>query len=148
MKLTYDLKRNIAYFRLHEKKGQVDTVRVSEELNVDMAPDGTVYGIELLNANAQLEAEDDGNADRQVRMGALMGFGYIVRCSRVEVLDHSPYLVPIGAHSFLDGLVRMEAALFFRQALFMEEVGQHVPCGRGVQPHDPQDIQQLAHVVL
>ena len=61
MKLTYDPKHNIAYFRLHEKKGKVDTVRVSDELNVDMAPDGTVYGIELLNANAQLEAEDDGN---------------------------------------------------------------------------------------
>ena len=61
MKLTYDPKHNIAYMRLHEKKGQVDTVRVSDELNVDIAPDGTVYGIELLDANAQLEAEDDGN---------------------------------------------------------------------------------------
>ena len=61
MKLTYDSKLNIAYFRLHEKKGQVETVRVSDELNVNMAPDGTVYGIELLNANAQLEAEDNGN---------------------------------------------------------------------------------------
>jgi hypothetical protein len=30
-------------------------------LNVDMAPDGTVYGIELLNANQQLKAEDQGN---------------------------------------------------------------------------------------
>ena len=46
MKLTYDPKHNIAYMRLHEKKGQVDTVRVSDELNVDIAPDGTVYGIE------------------------------------------------------------------------------------------------------
>ena len=61
MKLTYDPKYNIAYFRLHEKKAQVETIRVSDELNVDIAPDGTVYGIELLNANAQLEAEDDGN---------------------------------------------------------------------------------------
>jgi len=61
MRLTYDPKHNIAYVRLHEKKGQVDTVRVSDELNVDIAPDGTVYGIELLNANAQLEAADDGN---------------------------------------------------------------------------------------
>lgn len=42
------------------KKAQVDTIRVSDEMNVDIAPDGTVYGIELLNANAQLEAEDDG----------------------------------------------------------------------------------------
>ena len=61
MKLTYDPKHNIAYMRLHEKRGQVETIRVSDELNVDLAPDGTVYGIELLNANAQLETEDDGN---------------------------------------------------------------------------------------
>ena len=61
MKLTYDPGYNIAYLRLHEKKGQVDTIRVSDEMNVDIAPDGTVYGIELLNANAQLEAEKDGN---------------------------------------------------------------------------------------
>ena len=61
MKLTYDPKHNIAYMRLHEKRRQVDTIRVSDELNVDIAPDGTVYGIELLNANAQLEAEDNGN---------------------------------------------------------------------------------------
>ena len=61
MKLTYDRKHNIAYMRLHEKRAQVETIRVSDELNVDIAPDGKVYGIELLNANAQLEAEDDGN---------------------------------------------------------------------------------------
>jgi len=61
MKLTYDPKHNIAYLRLHKKKAQVETVQVSDELNVDIAPDGTVYGIELLNANVQLEAEDNGN---------------------------------------------------------------------------------------
>ncbi len=61
MKLTYDPAHNIAYLRLHQKKTQVETIRVSDEMNVDIAPDGTVYGIELLNANAQLEAEDDGN---------------------------------------------------------------------------------------
>ena len=61
MKLTYDPKHNIAHMRLHEKRAQVETIRVSDELNVDIAPDGKVYGIELLNANAQLEAEDDGN---------------------------------------------------------------------------------------
>jgi uncharacterized protein YuzE len=33
---------------------------VSDELNVDLAPDGTVYGIELLNANEQLRAADNG----------------------------------------------------------------------------------------
>jgi uncharacterized protein YuzE len=61
MKLTYDPTHNIAYLRLHEKKMQVDTIRVSDEMNVDIAPDGTVYGIELLNANAQMESEDNGN---------------------------------------------------------------------------------------
>jgi uncharacterized protein YuzE len=60
MKLTYDPRYNIAYLRLHEKIGQVDTIRVSDQINVDIAPDGTVYGIELLNANEQLRAEDRG----------------------------------------------------------------------------------------
>lgn len=61
MKLTYDPRYNIAYIRLHEKKVEVETIRVSDELNVDIAPDGTVYGIELLNANEQLRSEDQGN---------------------------------------------------------------------------------------
>jgi uncharacterized protein YuzE len=60
MKLTYDSRYNIAYLRLHEKVGQVETIRVSDQINVDIAPDGTVYGIELLNANEQLRAEDQG----------------------------------------------------------------------------------------
>ena len=38
----------------------VETIRVSDELNVDIAPDGSVYGIELLNANEQLRAADGG----------------------------------------------------------------------------------------
>lgn len=60
MKLTYDPHHNIAYIRLREKSGQVETICVSDELNVDLAPDGTVYGIEFLNANEQLRAGDDG----------------------------------------------------------------------------------------
>lgn len=61
MKLSYDSRYNIAYIRLQEKTSQVETIRISEELNVDMAPDGTVYGIELLNADKQLRKEDQGN---------------------------------------------------------------------------------------
>jgi uncharacterized protein YuzE len=56
MKLTYDPRHNIAYIRLAEESAEVETVRVSEELNVDLTPDGKVYGIELLNANEQLES--------------------------------------------------------------------------------------------
>jgi uncharacterized protein YuzE len=60
MKLSYDPRHNVAYIRLREKTAEVETIRVSDELNVDLAPDGTVYGIELLNANEQLRAGDDG----------------------------------------------------------------------------------------
>jgi uncharacterized protein YuzE len=60
MELSYDPRHNVAYLRLHRKTKQVETIRVSDEVNVDIAPDGTVYGVELLNANDQLQREDDG----------------------------------------------------------------------------------------
>ncbi|MCS6306035.1 MAG: DUF2283 domain-containing protein [Nitrospira sp.] len=60
MKLSYDPRYNVAYFRLHAKTADVETIHVSDEINVDLAPDGTVYGIELLNANVQLAREDAG----------------------------------------------------------------------------------------
>ena len=56
MKLTYDPKHNIAYLSLKKKTNQVETLRVSDSLNIDLTPDGTVYGIELLNANEELES--------------------------------------------------------------------------------------------
>jgi uncharacterized protein YuzE len=34
---------------------------MSDSLNVDIAPDGTIYGIELLNANEQLRGDNDGH---------------------------------------------------------------------------------------
>ncbi len=55
MKFTYDPQHNIAYIRLKEKNSHVQTISVSHSLNVDIAADGTVYGIELLNANKQLK---------------------------------------------------------------------------------------------
>jgi uncharacterized protein YuzE len=61
MKLTYDPRYNIAYLRFQEKTAQVETIHLNDELNVDIAPDGTVFGIELLNANEQLKAADEGN---------------------------------------------------------------------------------------
>jgi uncharacterized protein YuzE len=48
VKFTYDPRHNIADIRFREKLGEVDSVRISDELVVDMAPDGTLYGIELL----------------------------------------------------------------------------------------------------
>jgi uncharacterized protein YuzE len=61
MKLVYDPRHNIAYLRLHEKTAQVRTLHLSDEINVDLAADGTVYGIELLNASQQLRSEDQRN---------------------------------------------------------------------------------------
>ena len=60
MRFTYDPRYNIAYIRFREKTAQVETVRISDEVVVDMAPDGSIYGIELLNANEQLKREDMG----------------------------------------------------------------------------------------
>jgi len=60
MRFTYDPRYNIAYIRFQEKLAEVETIRISEELAVDVASDGTIYGIELLNANEQLWREDTG----------------------------------------------------------------------------------------
>ena len=54
MQLTYNPEMNVAYIRLRAKRAKVTTIVVSDELNVDIGPDGKVYGIELLNANQQL----------------------------------------------------------------------------------------------
>ena len=54
MYLTYDAEFNIAYIRFRKRNAKVTTRVVSDELNIDIGPDGRVYGIELLNANVQL----------------------------------------------------------------------------------------------
>jgi uncharacterized protein YuzE len=60
MRLTYDPRFNIAYIRFRQKSTGIQSIKVSEELTVDMAPDGTIYGIELLNANEQLQRDEMG----------------------------------------------------------------------------------------
>lgn len=60
MKFTYDPRYNVAYIRFVEKGGEVEAIRISDELVIDIAPDGTIYGIELLNANEQMGREDAG----------------------------------------------------------------------------------------
>jgi len=60
MKLTYDPDHNVAYLRLREPTGEVESVRLSDEVIIDIAPDGRVCGIELLNANEQMQAADGG----------------------------------------------------------------------------------------
>jgi len=59
MRLTYDPTHNIAYIALREKTAQVETIRVGDDLNIDLAPDGTLYGLELLDAANQLALGPD-----------------------------------------------------------------------------------------
>ena len=60
MKFTYDPRFNVGYIRFKNKKPGAESIKLSEELVVDLAPDGTVYGIELLNANDQMQRDDSG----------------------------------------------------------------------------------------
>ncbi len=60
MRFTYDPRHNIAYIRFQAKSSEVQSIRISDELIVDTAPDGSIYGIELLNANKQLQRENGG----------------------------------------------------------------------------------------
>ncbi|MCX5844686.1 MAG: DUF2283 domain-containing protein [Deltaproteobacteria bacterium] len=60
MRFTYDPKYNIAYLKFQEKPAEVQTLKISDELNIDLTSDGTIYGIELLNANEQISRQDEG----------------------------------------------------------------------------------------
>lgn len=60
MRISYDPRYNIAYIRFQPKSSEVESIRISDELVIDMAADGTIYGFELLNANEQLQREDMG----------------------------------------------------------------------------------------
>ncbi|MCL4233285.1 MAG: DUF2283 domain-containing protein [Deltaproteobacteria bacterium] len=60
MKLTYDSKANVAYLRFGPQSADVECVRVSDDLNVDIAADGSVHGIEFLNPNEQFRDAELG----------------------------------------------------------------------------------------
>ena len=60
MRFTYDPRYNVGYIRFKHKKADAESVKLSDELVIDLAPDGTVYGIELLNANEQMQRDDTG----------------------------------------------------------------------------------------
>jgi uncharacterized protein YuzE len=61
MRLTYDPKINAAYIRLRENQGDVETIRITGDFLVDIDETGAVCGIELLNANEQLNGSDGGS---------------------------------------------------------------------------------------
>ncbi len=55
MKITYDPKYNVSYIKLGESPKEIETIKISDEVNIDITPDGKIYGVELLNANEQLK---------------------------------------------------------------------------------------------
>ena len=57
MEVTYDPRYNIGYIRFTDTASEVDTVKISDSLNIDLSPDGKVCGIELLDATRQLAGE-------------------------------------------------------------------------------------------
>ncbi|RPI99387.1 MAG: DUF2283 domain-containing protein, partial [Deltaproteobacteria bacterium] len=46
MRVSYNPRYNVAYIRFQAKSSEVESIKISDELIVDLAPDGTVYGIE------------------------------------------------------------------------------------------------------
>lgn len=60
MHISYDPEINVAYIRLAASAGKVESLRLSEDVVLDMGADGKIYGIELLNANEQLRRDGDG----------------------------------------------------------------------------------------
>ncbi|HMB89533.1 MAG TPA: DUF2283 domain-containing protein [Rhodothermales bacterium] len=58
MRISIDAQHNVAYIHLQDRPATVDTVELSEDLFLDVGPDGTIYGLELLNANEQLRTAD------------------------------------------------------------------------------------------
>ena len=60
MKLSFDPDANIAYIRIRERQGTVETIEITSDFLVDIDETGAVCGIELMNANEQLTSGDGG----------------------------------------------------------------------------------------
>jgi uncharacterized protein YuzE len=58
MRISVNRKLNVAYVHLQDRPNTVESKQLSKDLVLDVGPDGTVYGIELLNAREQLRSAD------------------------------------------------------------------------------------------
>jgi len=57
MKISYDPTVDAAYIRLKEGKFHVTTHRLTEDVAVNYAPDGSIVGIEVLDARFRLSRQ-------------------------------------------------------------------------------------------
>jgi uncharacterized protein YuzE len=51
MRITYDPEVDAAYIYFKKGRGQVTTVRLNEDIAVDMGPNEEIWGIEVLSAS-------------------------------------------------------------------------------------------------
>ena len=79
MRISVNRKLNVAYVHLQDKPDTVETKRLSEDLLMDVGPDGTICGLELLNAREQLRRADlaelevqDGESGETTRVSLLL----------------------------------------------------------------------------
>jgi uncharacterized protein YuzE len=83
MRLSYDPRRNVAYIRFRADPGDVETVRISDEINIDLAPDVRSAGIELLSAtNSSAPATRPARRNARGRRAENDGraHGGLIRC--------------------------------------------------------------------
>lgn len=54
MKITFDAEADAAYIRFREGRVEVTTIRLSEDVAVDLGPGEEVVGIEILDASKNM----------------------------------------------------------------------------------------------
>jgi uncharacterized protein YuzE len=58
MKIYYDDRSDLLYFRLDDKKQDVLNKRISDDIVLDIGTDEKIVGIEILNASALVKLEN------------------------------------------------------------------------------------------
>ena len=59
MKISYEQVHDVAYIQFRAQDNEVETLSISDELNLDISSDGRLFGIELLNATEQLKLKGE-----------------------------------------------------------------------------------------
>jgi uncharacterized protein YuzE len=57
MQILYDVKADLLYLRLDDRKQQVINRRLSEDIVLDLVEDNRIVGIEILDASKHLNLE-------------------------------------------------------------------------------------------
>jgi len=58
MRITYNVKTDLLYMRLDDRKQQVMNKRLSEDIVLDIGKDDKIVGIEILDASKHLNLQE------------------------------------------------------------------------------------------